>query len=338
MPSLSVLMPCYNSAITLPETLESLAQQTFTDFEVVAVDDGSNDATPQILASWAQRDLRFRNIHLPHGGIITALNTGLNNCEAPFIARMDSDDIAYPERFKRQMAWLADHPDIAVVGCLVAGIPAEGLPRGFRNYIDWQNSITTPEDISLSMFIESPLVHPSIVFRREWVERVGGYQERGWPEDYDLFLRLNEVEARFAKAPEVLLGWRDHPSRLTRTDSRYSLENILRAKAYYLLSGPLITKDAVFIWGAGMVGRRLSKHLKRQGAPLKAFIETNSQKIGAFKRGLPVLLFEELPELLSRHNHPVVLLAVGGQRGRQFARQLLNGFGLNEGKDWWCVS
>ncbi|RPI80932.1 MAG: glycosyltransferase, partial [Chloroflexi bacterium] len=277
-------MPCYNAAATLNEALESLAGQTFAGFEVIAVDDGSTDGTAEILQVWVGRDERFHLIRTEHKGIIEALNTGLAACRGKYIARMDADDIAYPERLEKQVDFLESREDVTVAGCLVEGFPRDQVRGGFRVYISWLNSLVSDSDLRREMFVESPLAHPSVMFRTEDVIGAGGYQDHGWPEDYDLWLRLYIAGKKFGKVNQVLLSWREYPERLTRTDSRYSLENFLRAKAHYLMMGPLRNRDAVIIWGGGMAGRRLSKHLLREGAPLRAFVDIDPRKIGNTRR------------------------------------------------------
>ncbi len=338
MPAVSVLLPCYNAAKTLNEAMESLNIQTVEDFEVIAVDDGSTDTTSSILQEWADIDERIHLISQTQSGIVTALNVGMQACQSPLIARMDSDDLAHPQRLALQMAFLEQHPEIAVVGCRVRGYPPEDVRQGFSIYLDWQNSLLSDEDIRREMFVESPLAHPSVIVRKEWLFEVGGYQEHGWPEDYDLWLRLYLAGAKFAKLPDILLDWREHPTRLTRQDSRYSLENFLRAKAYYLVRGPLLERDAVLLWGAGMVGRRLSKHLLRQGAPLKAFVDVDPAKIDRTRRGLPILSPEAIPGWWERWLNPVILAAVGARGARQLIRQRLESYGLREAQDWWGVA
>jgi glycosyltransferase involved in cell wall biosynthesis len=335
VPAVSVLLPCYNAAATLREALDSLSRQSLTDFEIVAVDDGSSDKTAEILDHRASTDPRLRIITQPHSGIIKALNRGLAACRAPYVARMDSDDCSLPERLALQAAYLDRHPVTAVVSCLVSGFPAGGVRQGLLIYIDWLNSLVRDEDMRREIFIESPMAHPSVMFRKVWVERVGGYQEHGWAEDYDLWLRLYSAGARFAKVEQVLLQWRERPERLTRTDGRYSLENFLRAKAHYLARGPLAERDAVIIWGAGMVGRRLSKHLLRHDLPLAAFIDIDPAKIGRTRRGLPILAPEALPDLWRQYANPALLAAVGARGARALIRQRLNAVGLREGIDWW---
>jgi len=197
------------------------------------------------------------------------------------------------------------------------------------------NSLVSNEDIRREIFIESPLAHPSVMFRKDAITSLGGYQEHGWPEDYDLWLRLYLNDAIFVKLPQVLFSWREHPERLTRIDGRYSVENFLRAKAHYLARGPLDGRDAVLIWGAGMMGRRLGKQLQRQEMPLVAFIDIDPRKIGSTRRGLPILPPEDLLSWWARFKNPVLLAAVGARGARALIRARLEGFGLREGQDWW---
>jgi glycosyltransferase involved in cell wall biosynthesis len=338
MPAISVLMPCFNVATTLEETLESIAAQTLEDFEVVAVDDGSTDETAGILAEWSRQDPRFRLIELPHGGIIPAMSAGLAECRSDLVARMDADDRMHPSRLEKQASFLGAHPEVDLVSSLVAGFPAGELQKGFNLYIDWLNSLTDHESISCEIFVESPLCHPSVTFRHASVQAVGGYQENGWAEDYDLWLRGYLAGWRFEKLPEVLLEWREHPDRLTRTDSRYSLENFIRAKAHYLALGPLADRDTVIIWGSGMHGRRLSKHLLRASVPLKAFVDIDPKKIGRTRRGLPIVAPEDLMGIWQQAENPAVLASVGARGARELIRAQLNEMGLAEGRDWWAAA
>ena len=334
MPAISVLMPCYNAADTLPEALDSLRQQTLKDIEIIAVDDGSTDPTRELLHEASRVDTRITVISQPHAGIIAALNAGLAACHAPYIARMDADDRARPTRLERQKDWLDQHPRVALVSCLVEAFPYSQVREGFRIYLNWLNELITHEDICREIFIESPFPHPSIMFRKDWVEQVGGYQEHGWPEDYDLWLRLYLAGGEFAKVPEILLAWRERPDRLTRMDSRYSVENFIRAKAHYLARGPLVGRDAVIIWGAGMMGRRLSKHLVRKGALLAAFVDIDPKKIGSTRQGKPIIAPDDLPKWWAQYQTPILLAAVGARGARRLIREKLKQMGLIEGQDW----
>lgn len=331
-------MPCRNAGATVDAAIESVLKGSFRDLELIAVDNGSDDDTPERLAVWRRRDSRLRLIRQPSEGIIPTLNAGLAASQAPLVARMDADDISLPQRLSKQVARMEADPELAVVGSLVRAFPDANVREGFRIYIEWLNSLVSHADITRQMFVESPLAHPSVLLRRAWVDRVGGYQERGWPEDYDLWLRMHEAGAVFAKVPEVLLLWREHPGRATRTDRRYAVENFLRAKAHYLARGPLANRDGVIIWGAGQMGKRLSKHLLREGVELSVFIDVDPKKIGRSRRGRPIVAVGELDDWLGRYQRPVVLAAVGSRGARALIRQQLVERGLVEGRDWWAVA
>ena len=337
-PQISVILPCYNTTKTLEEALESLAVQSFCDFEVIAVDDGSTDNTGLILDRWVKKDSRFNHISRPHAGVISASNVGMLASQAPYIARTDADDRSHPERLAKQWAFLEENREIAVVSSLVKAFPEKDVGGGFQVYIEWLNSIVTDAEIKREIFVESPLPNPSVMFRREWLLKMGGYEERGFPEDYDLYLRMYLAGAKFAKIPEVLHEWREHPNRITHTDSRYSLENFLRTKAYYLARGPLKGRDAVIIWGSGMMGRRLAKQLERQDVPLAAFVDIDPKKIGRERRGKPIIAPGALAECWGQYQNPVLLASVGSRGARKLIRERLNNFGYVEGKDWWAAA
>ncbi|MBM3121577.1 MAG: glycosyltransferase [Chloroflexi bacterium] len=337
-PRLSVLLPCRDAATTLDEALASIFSQTFTDFEVVAVDDGSTDGSAERLEAWAQVETRLRLLRLPPRGLIEALNAGLAACRAPLIARMDADDRSHPERFAEQVRLLEADPGLAAAGCLVEAFPAAVVRPGLALYLAWLNGLTTPEAIAREIYVESPLVHPSVTMRSAWIERVGGYQEHGWPEDYDLWLRIHAAGGRFAKVPRMLFSWREHPGRLTHASARYAIESFLEAKVHYLLAGPLKGRGSILIWGAGIVGKRLSKRLLAQGAPVTAFIDIDPAKIGRTRRGLPVIAPQACLDLWQRSPDPILLAAVGARGVRPLVREQINGLGLVEGRDWWAVA
>ncbi len=337
-PEISVLMPVRDAADYVDEALRSLAAQTFADFEVVAVDDGSVDGSPALLDDWGRRDGRFRVFHRPAEGLVPALNFGLTRCRGDLLARMDADDLCHPRRFELQRQAFRDDPSLDVVSCLVSHFPRPQVGEGFRIYEEWLNGLTDHEAILRERFIESPLPHPSVMLRRRRLEEAGGYRDVGWPEDYDLWLRMAAAGARFAKVDRALLQWREHGGRLTRTDGRYSVERFLECKACHLASGPLRDAPRVIVWGAGQIGRRLSKHLLRRGVALEGFIDIDPKKIGRTLRSLPVHAPEDLPRLLSGVGRAVTLAAVPSRGARALIRARLHGLGLVEARDFWCVA
>jgi glycosyltransferase involved in cell wall biosynthesis len=270
--------------------------------------------------------------------VIAAANAGIAACRSQYIARLDADDIAYPERLSLQVDYLDRHPSVAVVSSLVEAFPEKEVRGGYRIYVEWLNSLVTNEEIRREIFVESPLANPSVMIRKTWLDRMGGYAEYGWPEDYDLWLRMYMAGAEFAKIPKVLLAWRDHPNRITRTDSRYSLEKFLRAKAHYLARGPLDGRDGVVVWGAGMMGRRLGKQLQFQDVPLVAFVDVDPKKIGRTRRGKPIIAPPDLPDWWEKYENPAIIAAVGARYARRLIRERLNVLGYKEGIDWWAAA
>ena len=337
-PSISVLLPVYNGEEFLEECLGSLAEQSLEDFEVVVVDDGSTDGTAEILKRWSDQDTRLRVSTRPHSGLVECLNAGLSDCRGDLIARMDADDMAHPKRLELQSLAFKEAPDLDVVASLVTHFPDETLREGLRIYETWLNSLVTHDQILRERFIESPIPHPAAMVRRSVLDEAGGYREVGFPEDYDLWLRLAAAGKRFGKVPEALYFWRHHEGRLTFTDPRYALERFLACKAHHLTHGPLNDMDSVIVWGAGQTGRRLSKHLIREGAEVTAFIDIDPSKIGGTLRSRPVHSPEDLPQLLEETTSRVLVAAVSSRGARALIRHRLEGLGLVETADFWCAA
>jgi len=336
-PRVSVLLPVYDAAATLGQALGSLWHQTFGDFEVVAVDDGSSDGSGELLRAAAGREKRLRPVYGPHEGLVPALNRGLEACRGQYVARMDADDVAHAERLAKQVELLDGHAGVSVASSLVESFPPGEVGEGFRIYEAWLNGLVSHEDICREIFIESPIPHPTAVVRRHELLELGRYRDVGWPEDYDLWLRYHAAGRTFAKVPQVLLSWREHPGRLTHTDSRYSVENFLRAKAHFLAAGPLSGRE-VFVWGAGKTGRRLSKHLIREGAQPVAFIDSAPNKIGGTLKGAPIIGADALRARWDAASRPFMVVAVASRGARQLIRQALAERGLIEVEDFLCAA
>ncbi|MGH7575961.1 MAG: glycosyltransferase [Longimicrobiales bacterium] len=333
MPRLSVLLPCRDAAQYLPECVASLEAQTFTDFEVIAVDDGSVDSTSALLADWARRDARVRVEHANGGGIVAALNRGLTVARATRIARMDADDVAHPERFALQMRLLDEEP---VVGCgtRIRYFPRHVVGRGGLRYERWINSSLRPDEIARDVFVECPIPHPTLMIRRTVLEDAGGYRDRGWPEDYDLVLRLWAAGYALMKVPRVLLDWREGANRLSRRDARYGLDAFRRCKLHYLSRTLLRARRELVICGAGPVGKSIARALAERGFHIRAFVDVDPRKLGQTIHGAPVIDYASL----GGPNGAVALAAVAGTAARERIRATLTGTGWVEMRDFCAVA
>ncbi len=297
---ISVVLPARNAAACLPAALESLAAQTFTDFEVLAVNDGSDDggATRAAITAQTARDARFRLVDQPHGGIVSALNAGLAAARGSVIARMDADDVCHPDRLRLQWRHLDAHPELGLVSCRARFGGDPDAARGYLAHLDWANRLLSPEALRLGVFRESPLPHPTVMFRRELLHRLGGYRQGDFPEDYELWLRWLDAGVRMEKLPQALLTWNDPPGRLSRTDRRYDPEAFHRIKAGYLarlLADINPHHPDVIVAGAGRVTRRRAGHLLDHGIRIAAWLDIDPKKIGKTFAGRPVLPLTEAP-------------------------------------------
>ena len=212
-PDVSVLLPVRDAAAYLPECIQSLRSQTFEDFEVLAVDDGSTDLSADILLQWAREDPRVVVTVQPALGIPAALEAARSRARGRYLARMDADDIAGVTRFEEQRALLESDAELAACGAGVRYFPRDVLRDGGLRYETWLNGMRSPADVERNLFVECPLAHPTFFLRSSAVSGVGGYADRGWPEDYDLLMRLWKSGAALGVVPRMLLHWRERDDR-----------------------------------------------------------------------------------------------------------------------------
>jgi glycosyltransferase involved in cell wall biosynthesis len=331
----SILLPARNAQATLDEALESIRAQSHPDWELIAVDDGSQDDTPAILERWSRRDDRIRILrHSNSLGIVAALNAALAVARGPVVARMDADDVSLPERVERQLAMLATG-EAEVVGCQVRYFPEELVAGGARRYEEWLNSLVTPEEHARDLFIECPLAHPTFMMPRDLLESVGGYRARGWPEDYDLLLSLWRRGRRLAKVPEVLFHWREAADRTSRTHPDYTPDAFRRCKAHHLRRSYLAGDRPALIWGGGPFGKLLARELIAEGTPPRGFVDLSPRRIGQVIYGVRVL---SQPEAFPLKGQVFGIAAVGQAGARDEIRAAMAGAGWVEGVDFCCAA
>jgi glycosyltransferase involved in cell wall biosynthesis len=231
MAKISVLMPVFNVEVYVAEALASIQSQTFTDIEIVVVDDGSTDCTPRIVEQFASADPRIILLRTPRNlGLSAALNFGLAHCHAPFIARMDGDDIALPTRLEKQLQYLEKNPGVALVGCATMAIDQSGraIP-GLRV----SRKPARDEEIANTMLLASPCLHIWLA-RSELYAQLSGYREMATAEDYDFLLRAISAGFRVSNIPEPLMLIRRRAgnlsSRLEQRKAHYYIIHLYRER------------------------------------------------------------------------------------------------------------
>ena len=328
----AIIIPAYNCVDTIGEAIATSLNQTYSDFEIILVDDGSTDGTHHAAELAAAGDPRLKIVRQTNQGIANALNTGLAHVDSSieYIARMDGDDLMLRERLALQVAFLDRHPNISVVtGRVRTEIWGASLEHdGMVKYVDWLNSHTAPEDFAQSMFIEAPLCHPATMLRKNALESVGGYDDMPWTEDYDLWMRLHLAGHSFASIKEEVLIWRDHASRVTRTHAKCAPMIFYDLKAHFLAQ----CTEAIRIWNAGRDGKRLARALAAKNVAIHSFIDIDPKKIGGVRRGsIPVVSNESLT---GPGDGPLIAVAVGIPRVRPEIRSELVDKGYTEGQDF----
>ena len=257
-PRVSVIMAVFNAERYLRSALDSILGQTFGDLELLVVDDGSTDATPQILG--AARDSRMRVLRQENAGPAAARNRAAAAARGEYLAVMDADDVSLPRRLEQQVAFLDAHPGVGVLGTAYDRIDERGEVS--RTIV----GLTEDQDLQRMLFIRCPFIHGSVMMRRSLFVEVGGYADM-FDEDYELWTRLFG-RTRFASTTEVLFRYRVHDSGISQRSSAR------RSPASQAITDALWRRASVPTYGVwdvvrlarpykargGWVGEELRKH------------------------------------------------------------------------------
>lgn len=334
MNDLTVLLPVRDGADHIARALDSLVDQTLSGFTVLVLDDGSEDETPDIVEAFSRQDPRIQWVAGPREGLVTTLQRGLSMVETPFVARMDADDVSYPTRLQRQRSFLGANQALGGCGAGVRYTAERGVTDHAGAYQSWLNGMTTWAAVERDLFVECPLAHPTFFFRTEVLHAVGGYQDRGWPEDYDLLLRLWRAGYRFTAVSEVLLDWSIQPGGLSRSHPAYSLDAFRRCRAHHLALSHFSEGQEAFVWGSGPTGKAFARACQAAGIQVAGFADVDPRKVGQSIYGIPVRSSEAVAEF----KEAIHLGAVARKEGREQVREMALGLGLVEGKNFLSVA
>ncbi len=293
-PKVSVVLPFFNAEKTLFRAAESIRKQDFSSWECILVDNNSTDGSIGLARELLVKDDRFRLLGEKKQGVMFASNRGCEVARGDYIARMDADDVARPERLGLQCEFLDQNPDYGAVAGLVRHVGDPETTGGFRRFVEWSNSVVSYEEIFLRRFIEAPIVNPTAMWRRLTMDEFGLYRQGDFPEDYEMWLRWLDQGVKIAKIPEVVLDWYDSEGRLTRTDPIYSDRAFYQVKSRYLakwLSENNTHHPEVWVWGASRISRRRAKILEQEGISISAFIDTKKSR----QLDREIIYYEDLP-------------------------------------------
>jgi len=242
----TVLMPAYNAGKYIAEAIESVLQQSFKDFQLLIINDGSTDNTEEIISSFI--DERIVLINQSHKGIAVALNKGLSKAHSIYIARFDADDICFPQRLQQQVSFLDNH-----AGYIIVGGEAEYISEDGQHLFDFKSIGHTHQEIIQKIYSYCPFIHSSVMYRKEAVIIAGSYSEHAHNfEDYFLWIQLLR-HGKFYNLPQQLIKVRFNPASVT-IDERW------RGRIFRKMKREIITKGHI----TEQEGSHLSNIIKNQ--------------------------------------------------------------------------
>lgn len=258
---LSIIMPVKNTSRYLHACLDSIVHQTLTDWELVAIDDHSNDNSRQILNSYATNDGRIRVITNKGDGVTSALQTGYDNAVGNFITRMDSDDINEWHKYEYMLTQLQQYGEGHIALGQVKYFCEDGLGVGFQNYERWINTLIANGRCFEDVYKECVIPSPCWMMYRTDFDNTGGFNTLLYPEDYDLCFRMYRQKLIPIPCPEVLFHWRDYQTRTTRVQIQYQSDAMLQLKCHHFLNIDHDPHKNLIIWGAGKRGKLIARTL-----------------------------------------------------------------------------
>lgn len=276
---ISIIMPVKNTSSYLDACLDSIRQQDYPHWELLAVDDHSDDSCPQIIASHAREDVRIVPVENCGNGIIDALRTGYGLSSGDYITRMDSDDYMPAHKLSTMLGQLALAGKGHIATGLVKYFSETELGQGYLLYQDWLNELSSTGRNFDEIYKECPIPSPCWMVHRDDFELAGAFRSHEYPEDYDLCFRFFHAGLRVVPASEVLHYWRDHGLRSSRTHEHYADNSFIRLKMQYFL---LLQRDRhkqLVVWGAGSRAKAIAMHLIAAGEHFD-WICNNEKKVG----------------------------------------------------------
>ncbi|MEN0005090.1 MAG: glycosyltransferase family 2 protein [Bacteroidota bacterium] len=330
MPLVSILMPVFNAAPYLEECLQSIQAQTFVNWELLAVDDGSTDQSWSILAKAAAKDHRIRCFANGKQGIIAALRKAYTESKGQQITRMDADDRMAPQKLERMTQLLEQSAVDTVVTGMVEYFAEGTLGAGYRRYAKWLNELGRAGNSFREIYKECVIPSPCWLVARTTLERCGAFRPNVYPEDYDLCFRFYANGLKHRMVPEVLHFWRDHGSRASRNDPNYADTSFIDLKVPWFLKLDYGASRPLVLWGAGKKGKRIAQLLLKAAIPFRWVCNTE-RRWGTEVYGMPLestVIVEELAQ-------PKVIIAVAKPEEQAVISKQLAAVELSLGKDFY---
>ena len=278
-PLISILVPFKNTESYIVECLDSIVQQTYSHWELIIIDDGSTDASYQLVQNYANSDARIHLLSNTGNGIIEALRTGYKLAKGTFVTRMDSDDVMALNKLEQMQQSLVTSGKGHLALGNVQYFSKTGVGKGYKRYEDWLNRLTSKGINFDEIYKECVIPSPCWMVYKTDFDHCGGFTSDIYPEDYDLAFRFYRQGLKCIPSNEVLHHWRDYAVRTSRVDTHYAENSFLEIKVNYFLELSYNKDKTLVIWGAGTKGKKVAQLLIEKNTPFE-WVCDNPKKIG----------------------------------------------------------
>ncbi len=295
-PLVSILIPFKNTEQYLTECLDSIINQSYSNWEVLAINDHSTDSSNKLVGSYAKKDSRFQLFHNEGKGIIEALRMAFKNSRGDYITRMDSDDIMTNSKLEVMLNSLIMHGKQHVAIGQVKYFSNVGISDGYDRYEKWLNKLTSTGTNYSEIYKECVIPSPCWMLHRDDLIECDAFNPNDYPEDYDLTFRFYEHNYNCIPCNQVLHYWRDYPTRTSRTHEHYAQNYFLDIKLTYFLKLDFDESRILTVWGAGFKGKTIAKRLIENNIDF-IWICDNPKKIGKHIYNKELFNFETLKAL-----------------------------------------
>lgn len=306
-PLVSIITPFKNTSLYLRECLESIINQEYLNWELICVNDHSEDDSVAIVNEYVNKDSRIILINSEGNGIIPAIQKAFSISKGDLITRMDSDDVMTSNRISFQVNALINSGTGYISVGLVKYFCESGIvSEGFKKYEIWLNQLTQKGDNFSDIFKECVIPSPCFMIHKVDLIKIGDFKSDLYPEDYDLAFRMYKHNLKVLPCDNVLLKWRDYSTRTSRMDDKYSQSKLLDLKLHYFLELKHDPQKILLVWGASKKGKQIAKTLIQKNVNFE-WICDNENKIGQVIYSKKLLPFKVIKSI--QHFQSIVLVA-----------------------------
>lgn len=328
---ISIVMPVKDTEKYVGATIESILNQSFQNWELIAVNDDSTDKSLQVLEEYATVDSRIKVVTNPNPGLLEALRFGYSKTSGTLIHRMDSDDKMPVSKLSLMHdEWIKHGKGAVVTGGAEYFMDNAEVGDGFKRYASWLTEVSRTNSHAENIYRESVIASNCWLAHRDDFDKIGGFEPNTFPEDYDLCFRFYQGGLKIVGLDVVLHLWRDRPDRISRNWDVYKDHRFFDLKIQYFFSIERDSNRPLALWGAGKNGKDLAKLILDQESNL-TWVCDNEKKIGKDIYGIRMERFEKIKDL----NDPQIIIAVASPNGQKEIETVLESWNLTAGDDYW---